>query len=182
MGKVGDRSERGWEKMSLSSESLEGISLLTLSKRWRHGLIKVYKYHHNKIILYAKDLLHLVEKHSRNQRLEAEAKQIHTKKPRHALLIVRAINPGNYLPKSRVGFSVSWCFQIKIGCLPSRDALGKPLWKGSKVRHNSPWYTIRPVDWMILLLLLTGCISASKLKRQDPGPDSRTWSPTLLNC
>lgn len=38
-------------------------------------------------------------KHSRNQRLEAEAKQIHTKKPRHALLIVRAINPGNYLPK-----------------------------------------------------------------------------------
>jgi len=44
--------------MSLSNESLEGISLLTLSKRWRHDLIKVY----NKIILYAKDLLHLVEK------------------------------------------------------------------------------------------------------------------------
>lgn len=48
--------------MSLSSESLEGISLLSLSKRWRHDLIKVYKYHHNKIIPYAKDLLHLVEK------------------------------------------------------------------------------------------------------------------------
>lgn len=49
-------------KMSLSSESLEGISLLTLSKRWRHDLIKAYKYHHNKIIPYAKDLLHLVER------------------------------------------------------------------------------------------------------------------------
>lgn len=48
--------------MSLSSESLEGIALLTLSKRRSHDLAKVYKYHHNKIIPYAKDLLHLVEK------------------------------------------------------------------------------------------------------------------------
>lgn len=48
--------------MPLSSESLEGISPLILSRRWRRDLIKVYKYHHNKIIAYAKDLLHLVEK------------------------------------------------------------------------------------------------------------------------
>lgn len=48
--------------MPLSGESLEGISPLILSRRWRRDLIKVYKYHHNKIIAHAKDLLHLVEK------------------------------------------------------------------------------------------------------------------------